>query len=42
MEEPDNKFVSIKKKYSLEKYMKVSNDSYLIKEKIEDMSKGFV
>ena len=32
IEEPGNKFIAIKKKYSLEKYMKVSNDSYLIKE----------
>ena len=32
MEEPGNKFTAIKRKYALEKYMKVSNDSYLIKE----------
>ena len=30
MEEPNNKFISIKKKYALDKYMKVSNDHYLI------------
>jgi len=36
IEEPDNKFIAIKKKYSLDKYMKVSNDSYLIKEDIKD------
>ena len=29
IEEPGNKFNAIRKKYSLEKYMKVSNDSYL-------------
>ena len=32
IEEPGNKFAAIKRKYALEKYMKVSNDSYLIKE----------
>ena len=32
IEEPGNKFTAIKRKYSLEKYMKVSNDSYLTKE----------
>ena len=46
IEEPDNKFIAIKKKYSLDKYMKVSNDSYLIKEDIKDngeiVSKGSV
>ena len=42
IEEPDNKFNAVKKKYSLEKFMKVSNDSFLIKVKNEDMSKGFV
>ena len=36
IEEPDNKFIAIKKKYSLDKYMKVSNDSYLIKEDIKE------
>ena len=30
MEEPNNKFISIKKKYALDKYMKVSNEQYLI------------
>ena len=46
IEEPDNKFIAIKKKYSLDKYMKVSNDSYLIKEDNKDKreieSKGSV
>ena len=32
IEEPGNKFVAVKKKYSLEKYKKVSNDSFIIKE----------
>jgi len=36
IEEPDNKFIAIKKKYSLDKYMKVSNDSYFIKEDIKE------
>ena len=30
MDEPNNKFISIKKKYALDKYMKVSNERYLI------------
>ena len=30
IEEPGNKFVAVKKKYSLDKYKKVSNDSFLI------------
>ena len=32
IEEPDNKFTAVKKKYSLEKYKKVSIDSFKIKE----------
>jgi cyclin B len=32
IEEPGNRFVAVKKKYSLEKYKKVSNDSFMIKE----------
>ena len=32
IEEPGNRFVAVKKKYSLEKYKKVSNDSFIIKE----------
>ena len=30
MEEPNNKFISIKKKYALDKYMNVSNNKYMI------------
>ena len=30
MEEPNNKFISVKKKYSIDKYMKVSNEHYFI------------
>ena len=30
MDDPNNKFISIKKKYALDKYMKVSNEHYLI------------
>ena len=40
IEEPDNKFIAIKKKYSLDKYMKVSNDSYLIKEDFKDIGEN--
>ena len=40
IEDPDNKFIAVKKKYALEKYMKVSNDCYLIKEENEDISKS--
>ena len=36
VEEKDNKFNAVKKKYGLEKYMRVSNDSYYIKEEIEN------
>ena len=32
IEDPENKFIAVKKKYSLEKYKKVSLDSFLIKE----------
>ena len=32
IEEPENKFIAVKKKYSLEKYKKVSLDSFMIKE----------
>jgi len=30
MDDPNNRFISIKKKYALDKYMKVSNEHYLI------------
>lgn len=30
MDEPNNKFISIKKKYALDKYKKVANESYMI------------
>ena len=30
MDEPNNKFISIKKKYALDKYKKVSNERYMI------------
>ena len=30
MEDPNNKFISVKKKYSIDKYMKVSNEHYFI------------
>ena len=30
IEEPNNKFISVKKKYSIDKYRKVSNDHYFI------------
>lgn len=35
IEDKDNKFIAVKKKYALDKYMKVSNDCYLIKEENE-------
>ena len=37
IEEKDNKFIAVKKKYALEKYMKVSNDCYLIKDENEKL-----
>ena len=40
IEEPDNKFTAVKKKYSLEKYKKVSIDSFKIKEDCDYKSKG--
>ena len=30
MDDPNNKFISVKKKYALDKYMGVSNEHYLI------------
>ena len=36
IDEKDNKFIAVKKKYALEKYMKVSSDCYLIKEENEN------
>jgi cyclin B len=35
IEDKDNKFIAVKKKYALDKYMKVSTDCYLIKEEKE-------
>ena len=35
IEDKDNKFIAVKKKYALDKYMKVSTDCYLFKEEKE-------